>query len=138
MRRIAACAALVLAVAAAPAAGGLGRTSALVTYEVEGDGLSGSYWHLEVGRDGRGVVTRSDLHRSFRLAPATRVALASDLAGARFPSLKPSYEGSQPDAATVKVTSMGRKVVLDHGASGPPRLARLVRLLERLLATHGR
>jgi hypothetical protein len=79
-------------------------------------------------------------HAAFRLAPAALRSLRAALADARFPTLKRRYERDPPgaDMPSFTLTYRGKRVTVGGGATGPPRLARLIARLGRTVQAHSR
>jgi hypothetical protein len=77
-------------------------------------------------------------HAAFRLAPAALRSLRTALADARFPTLRRRFERKPPwpDTPTFTVTYRAKRVTVSGGASGPPRLARLIARLGRIVNAH--
>jgi hypothetical protein len=133
---------LVVALPASPAA----ASPPLVRYTESGTLLAVENV-LTVQPDGRcrldwahsGPGPRSG-HATFRLAPAALRSLRAALGSARFPTLRRAYERKPPwpDSPNFTVTHGAKRVIVSGGATGPPRLARLIARLGRIVSAHSR
>jgi hypothetical protein len=75
----------------------------------------------------------------FRLAAATVKDVRAAIEAAGFRTLKPFYLcAAIEDLDSTTISSGGRTVSLSRGAQGPPRLQRLIRLLEAIITSHHR
>ena len=118
-----------------------GRQAAvLVSYERTG-GFAGIHDELTVRRSGRATYVRGlrGATGTFRLSCARLRALRRALVNARFESLAPVYgpDAQVADGFVETVRYRGRAVRVLTGAEPPPRLGRVLALLQFAVARRG-